>query len=128
MKIAKVIVDVPVLSINQSFDYLIPEELAPVVERGMRVIVPFGPRKTTGFIIDFVEKSDYENLKPIIEILDITPVLTDELLKVGLWLAEETLSFYITAFQAMLPQVLKSTYEKEIELLNEEGLAEELHN
>src|SRR5699024_1973140 len=28
----------------------------------------------------------------------------------------------------MLPQVLKSTYEKEIELLNEEGLAEELHN
>jgi len=128
MKIAKVIVDVPVLSINQSFDYLIPEELAPVVERGMRVIVPFGPRKTTGFIIDFVEKSDYENLKSIIEILDITPVLTDELLKVGLWLAEETLSFYITAFQAMLPQVLKSTYEKEIELLNEEGLAEELHN
>lgn len=126
MKVAKVIVDVPVLSINQSFDYLIPDELGDFVEKGMRVIVPFGPRKTSGIIIDITEESDHKRLKPIIEILDITPVLTEELLQVGLWLAEETLSFYITAFQAMLPQLLKSTYDREIELLDEGKLPEEL--
>jgi len=126
MKIAKVIVDVPVLSINQTFDYLIPEELVDVVEKGMRVVVPFGPRKTMGFIIGFDDESDFDHLKPIIEILDITPVLTEELLDLGIWLARETLSFYITAFQAMLPQILKSTYEKEIEVINKEKLPTDL--
>lgn len=122
MKVAKVIVDVPVLSINQTFDYLIPEKFKGVVQPGMRVIVPFGPRKITGFVLAISDNTEIEKLKPIIDLLDIEPVLTEELIDVGLWMAKETLSFYITAFQAMLPQLLKSTYEKEIELIRYEGL------
>src|SRR5699024_5474270 len=43
-----------------------------------------------------------------------TPVLTKELLYLGNWLAEKTLALQITTFQAMLPQLLKSTYKKEL--------------
>jgi len=113
VKIAKVIVDVPASSINQTFDYIVPEPFMDIIEPGMRVLVPFGPRKIMGFVVGFSDRSEHAKLKPILECLDIIPALTEELLGVGKWLAEETLCLYITAFQAMLPQALKSKYKKE---------------
>lgn len=111
MNIARVIVDVPASMVNQTFDYLIPEQFQEMLRPGMRVIIPFGPRKITGFVIERIAQSDFEHLKAIIDVLDVTPVLTDELLHVGQWLADETLSLYIMTFQAMLPQVLKAKYK-----------------
>lgn len=126
MKIARVIVDVPASVVNQTFDYKIPEKFHSMIEPGMRVIIPFGPRKITGFVIELIEQSTYDELKEIIDVLDLTPVLTSELLKVGKWLAEETISLYITTYQAMLPQVLKAKYEKEVLRVTKEPLPQPL--
>ncbi len=126
MKIAKIIVDVPASSINQTFDYLVPEKFQDILQEGMRVIVPFGPRKVMGFITGFTDESSHGKLKEIIDVLDITPVLTDELLELGKWIADKTISFYITVLQAMLPQVLKAHYKKEIVRLSEMELNPEL--
>lgn len=128
MNIAKVIVDVPAASINQTFDYLIPDKFINIVEKGMRVMIPFGPRKITGFVVELTDESEFDKLRSIIEVLDLTPVLTDELLELGKWLANETLCLYISAFQAMLPHVLKAKYDKEIERLTEKNLPEILEN
>lgn len=126
MNIAKVIVDVPASSINQTFDYHIPEKFQDMLEVGMRVVVPFGPRKIMGFVVERVNFTTFDRVKDILDVLDVTPVLTKELLDLGKWLANDTLSLYITALQAMLPQVLKSSYKKEIVKLTEENLPEEL--
>lgn len=126
MTIAKVIVDVPASVVNQTFDYAIPEQFHDVIQPGMRVIIPFGPRKITGFVIDITNQSEFKHLRNIIDVLDVQPVLTEELLQVGQWLAKETASLFITTFQAMLPQVLKSTYDKEIVRETEEQLTPEL--
>ncbi|TQS75613.1 primosomal protein N' [Ornithinibacillus gellani] len=114
MKIAQVIVDVPHKQVNQTFDYLVPERLLDMLQPGMRVIVPFGPRKIMGFVLEIGDRSEFKRLKEIEDVLDLTPVLTEELLELGQWLADETLSIYITAYQAMLPQVLKAKYKKEL--------------
>src|SRR5690625_893423 len=92
----------------------------------MRVIIPFGTRKITGFILEKSNYSQFDHLKEIIEILDVSPVLTKELLYIGQWLADETLSLYITTYQAMLPQVLKAKYDKEIVRVNDAPLTDEL--
>lgn len=126
MNIAKVIVDVQARSINQTFDYLIPDRFLDVLQNGMRVIVPFGPRKIMGYVVGRVSESAYDELKEIIDILDLTPALTEELLELGKWLADETLSLYITTYQAMLPQVLKSQYKKELVRLTDAKLADDL--
>ena len=118
MEVARVIVDVPTTNVNQTYDYLIPERFRGIVKRGVRVVIPFGRRKITGFVVDLLEESKVENLKALHDVLDLEPVLTDELLKLGKWLAEETISLYITTYQAMLPQVLKASYKKEIEKVN----------
>src|SRR5699024_5240197 len=82
----KVIVDVPASNVNQTFDYYIPEKFKPIVQKGMRVVIPFGPRKITGFIIGFTDESEFKKLREIIDVLDIIPALTDELLELGKWL------------------------------------------
>ncbi|GGA84179.1 primosomal protein N' [Ornithinibacillus halotolerans] len=126
MNIASVIVDVQAKSINQTFDYLIPERYVDILTTGMRVIVPFGPRKITGFVVGLKDNSEFDKLKEIIEVLDIEPVLTEELLELGKWVADDTLTMYITAYQAMLPQVLKAQYKKELVRNTDERLPEDL--
>ncbi len=112
MHIAKVIVDVPASQVNQTFDYKIPEKFKSIIQKGMRVVIPFGPRKITGFVIGFTEETEVKRLRELIDVLDIIPALTGELLELGKWLSDETMSLYITTYQAMLPQVLKSKYER----------------
>ncbi len=120
MNIAKVIVDVPAKQTDRSFDYLIPEDFQGVILPGIRVVVPFGPRNVQGFVIGIESKSDVKKLKTIKELLDIEPILNDELLQLGQWVSEQTLSFQISAFQAMLPAALKSKYEKEVKVVSDD--------
>ncbi len=112
MNIAKVIVDVPASNVNQTFDYKVPEQFQSMIKKGMRVVIPFGPRKITGFVIGFTNESEFKKLREIIDILDIIPALKNELLDLGRWLSDQTMSLYISTYQAMLPQVLKSKYER----------------
>ncbi|OZU90371.1 primosomal protein N' [Virgibacillus indicus] len=128
MNIAKVIVDVPASSINQTFDYLVPEKFQDILQTGMRVIVPFGPRKIMGFVVGKSSESSFDKLKEIVDVLDLIPALTPELLDLGKWLANETLSLYITALQAMLPQVMKAQYNKEIVRMTDSELSSEFEN
>lgn len=112
MNVASVIVDVPAMQTDRTFDYTIPKEWKGIIVPGMRVVVPFGPRKIQGFVIDLKEKGEVSKLKPIHEPMDLIPVLNQELLTLGDWLTEKTLCFKISAFQAMLPAAMKAKYEK----------------
>ncbi|MDQ0245629.1 primosomal protein N' (replication factor Y) [Bacillus fengqiuensis] len=117
MKIASVIVDVAAKQTDRTFDYLIPDKWEDILQRGMRVVVPFGPRKVQGFVVNIKNQSEFKKLKPIADLLDPYPVLTKELLQIGHWLTEKTLCFAISAFQAMLPAAMKAAYDKEVKLL-----------
>lgn len=116
MKIASVIVDVPAKQTDRAFDYLIPTEWLETIQPGMRVIVPFGPRKIQGFVTEIKADSEFKKLREIIEPMDLEPVLNRELLDLGNWLTINTLCFKIYAYQAMLPAALKAKYEKKVKL------------
>lgn len=126
MNFARVVVDVPAQQTNRLFDYQIPDQFKGTIKEGMRVVVPFGSRKIMGFVLELTKETTIEKPKPISSLIDVTPVLTQELLAVGKWLSEKTLSFYISSFLAMLPQALKAKYDKEIERITVEELPEEL--
>ncbi|MGG1247145.1 primosomal protein N' [Bacillus spizizenii] len=118
MNFAEVIVDVSTKNIDRPFDYKIPDHLKGMIKTGMRVIVPFGPRKIQGFVTAVKEASDLsgKSVKEVEDLLDLTPVLTEELMNLSSWLSDKTLSFKITALQAMLPAALKAKYEKELKI------------
>lgn len=121
-KIASVIVDVPVLQIDRPFDYLIPDDLCDHLEKGMRVIVPFGNRQVQGFVVNIKEETEVVELKEIIEPMDIEPVLNPELLELGEYIANETLCLKISAYQVMLPPALKAKYDKFLTLDDEKRM------
>ena len=50
-------------------------------------------------------------MRPIQQILDLTPVLNTELLNLSDYLASETFAFRITILQTMLPNVFKANYD-----------------
>ncbi|MDQ0161686.1 primosomal protein N' [Aeribacillus alveayuensis] len=126
MRYASVIVDLKVSQTDRSFDYEIPHEWRGIIKPGMRVVVPFGSRKLQGFVVEVKDESAVKKVKAIDELLDPTPVLNEELLKLGEWLTESTLCFKITAFQAMLPSALKANYQKEL-LIHKDRSYEHLH-
>jgi len=110
--IAEVVVEVPARNIDRTFDYLIPHELQSLVKLGSRVIVPFGPRRIQGYVIGLKATGEVDKLKEIEKVLDQTPPLTPELIKLAHWMSQEYVCLLITALQAMLPAVLKSKTEK----------------
>ncbi|MGE7779194.1 primosomal protein N' [Peribacillus sp. NPDC097264] len=118
MDIASVIVDVPAKQTDREFDYRIPKKWIQVIKPGMRVIVPFGPRMVQGFVTGLKDKSEFAKLRHIKELMDLEPVLNDELLQLGDWLTKEAMCFKISALQAMLPAAMKAKYEKVINIVD----------
>ncbi|MGO4887834.1 primosomal protein N' [Anaerobacillus sp. MEB173] len=115
--IAKIIVDVPSGQTDRTFDYDIPEEWGNTIEIGMRVVVSFGPRKVQGFVVETTnDTTANKKLKPISEVLDPAPVLTQELVDLGFWLSQRTLCFQISAYQAMIPAAMRASYKKVLRL------------
>ncbi len=119
MDIAAVIVDVPAKQTDREFDYRIPPKWKTIIQPGMRVIVPFGPRMVQGFVTSLKEKSSFEKLRSIKEPMDLEPVLNQELLQLGDWMTYEAMCFKISALQAMLPAALKAKYEKVLNIIDE---------
>lgn len=117
---AQVIVDVPHTDTDKPFDYQIPTELEPFVVVGSRVTVPFGNRLIQGYVVQLLEDTAVQRVKPIEDVLDPIPPLTEELIQLGGWLSERYICRRYHAYQAMLPTSLRSSYKKEV-YITEEG-------
>jgi primosomal protein N' (replication factor Y) (superfamily II helicase) len=100
--------------LRRCFDYLPP--VSPVVEtlpRGSRVVVPFGARKVVGMVVAIVSKSDQPEgkLRPIEEVLDPEPLLSEMLLDLFLWSADYYLHPVGDALLSTLPALLRKGRE-----------------
>lgn len=113
MAVAEVVVDIKNKAVDRVFDYEIPDGLVDVVQPGVRVMVPFGPRALAGFVLRVKESSDYgKKLRKINRVMDVVPVLNEELLALGIDLAKETGATMISCFDAMIPAAMKTKYRK----------------
>ena len=103
--IAKIAVSAATYWIDRPYDYLVPEEFGDRVQPGMRVCVPFsrGNRQTEGVVLAMADGSKYETLKPILAVLDDKPVLTEEQLRLALFMRERFFCTVYDAVKAILP-------------------------
>ena len=74
--------------LDQPFTYALPETLRHRVLPGCRIIVPFGNRKLTGIVLRCHDDPPGMALKPALRLVDAEPVLEEELLNLGRWIAE----------------------------------------
>ena len=112
-KIAKVIVDMPLMQTDKPFSYKIPEALLPVITAGSRVHVPFGKgnRLLQGFVVS-VDSGSAQHLKTIIDVLDVEPVLNQEQLELADQMRKTVFSYKISILKSMIPNLLNSNYDR----------------
>lgn len=109
-------VAVNVSAISGLFDYAIPDELAPHLQAGCLVIVPFGRQTVQGIIIALIDSPAVEDPKPIIDLLDPAPVLTPPQLALAILLADSTLNPLASIVSLMLPVGLSQQADISYEL------------
>ncbi|MGA9278479.1 MAG: hypothetical protein WBV89_16080, partial [Ilumatobacter sp.] len=82
-RIARVLPDVT--GLDKSFDYSIPEDLAPMVRIGTIVRVELHGRRIGGWVVDIVSDSeiDFDDLKPIAKVTGFGP--SEELIELAEW-------------------------------------------
>ncbi len=107
------------LAIDKVFDYKIPEEWGELVRVGKRVFVPFGNKKTTGFVVGLKQSSGVSVLKDIEDILDTQPVFDENMLDLCRWMSQYYVCSLGEALQAALPG-LGDWEEKTIISLNKD--------
>lgn len=115
--IINVLVELSNRNIDKYFSYKVPSDLENKIKIGIRVLVPFANFKLVGFVMSIEENfsNDYE-LKEIIEVIDEEVILTKELLELGKYISETTLSTLISSYQVMLPNGYKASHKKKINI------------
>lgn len=128
---AQVIVDVPTMQTDQPYTYLVPDEWQAVIECGMRVEVPFGEgnRHIQGFVTALPTElaESTLSLKSLIRVIDLAPVVNQELLQLADYMKDVTFSFKINCLQTMLPAAMKAAYQKKFVLLDEDHPVKETY-
>ena len=118
MTYANIILPLP---LDGYFTYSVPDALASRVQNGMRVTVPFGKSKTyVGIVAEYpvdvpkpVEEVAQQGKKKIVykniaDVLDDTPILLPQQLKLWKWIADYYMSPIGDVYKAALPSGLKA--------------------
>ncbi len=109
------------LSLERNYTFGIPIELHDKVKVGCRVEVQFGKRKVYSGIVKKIHaiKPEYYQVKPIRNLLDIEPIVTETQLKFWEWMASYYMCTEGEVMNAALPSHLKLVSETFI-VLNED--------
>jgi primosomal protein N' (replication factor Y) len=101
MTFVQIAVNVP--GVTGVFDYALPPEWTGQIGLGHLVMVPFGKQTVQGVILRFVEKTATQQVKTILEPLDLQPVLTPAQIALAERMAETTLASLADIIALMLP-------------------------
>ncbi|HEV8132484.1 MAG TPA: primosomal protein N' [Acidobacteriota bacterium] len=117
MRLVQVAVAAPV---RKTFTYTLTADLE--LSAGMRVLVPFGRKLLTGYVVGFPDNTeiDLSLLRPVKKALDFEPIISPELIQLGFWLAQYYLASPGEVFRSMLPAGLNFRGDYEISLLEDE--------
>ena len=95
----------------------------PVV--GGRVLVPFRQQRMTGVVVELHDRKPSVRTKNVLSLLDASPVLDDQLLRLGRWIANYYLAPLGEVFRTMLP--LSAEFKRSITYRITEGGLAALH-
>src|ERR1700688_1174683 len=87
--------------LDMVFTYRVPAEVTAVV--GGRVLVPFRQQRMTGVVVELHDRKPTVKIKNILSVLDVSPVLDEQLLRLGRWIADYYLAPLGEVFRTMLP-------------------------
>jgi primosomal protein N' (replication factor Y) len=76
------------LPVYKTFTYSVPETLWPFITAGKRVLVPFGRRRVTGYILGTSQDSNPGEIKHILDVLDEQPLFPQSMIPFFQWISD----------------------------------------
>ena len=104
---------VPV-SVRIPYTYLVPKPLEKDLRVGHRVLVPFGSRSLSGYVLELSRTQPDKVLKTIKEILDPAPLFPSEMVPFFRWISEYYLYPIGLVVQTGLPGGLSARTHREV--------------
>jgi primosomal protein N' (replication factor Y) len=97
------------LPLHGTFTYSVSGEKAAGIQPGMRVVVPFGPKKIyTGLVAKVHhQKPDHYEVKEVLSVPDVQPVVLESQIRLWEWISDYYLCSPGEVFKAALPARLK---------------------
>lgn len=104
MAFCEVIVDIVHENVDKVFTYRVPEGMR--LEAGMRVQIPFGPRKIEGYVVRLTERSDIP-CKCVIRPLEDYPALLPHMMCLAVELSHEAHCPLAETIRLMIPAQMR---------------------
>ena len=116
MRFANVIIDQDAKALDREFVYTIPDDLE--VNLGERVVVPFGARVLEGFVVDIIDKTDFDvsKIKSIIRTVDGFAVIKKEMLSLMHYMADNLHLKLASILRLFLPSEMRTGKVKELKV------------
>lgn len=111
---ASVIIDQDSKALDKVFEYSIPNELK--IEKGMRVLVPFGTRILQGFVVDINENCEYDanKIKRIISVVEDFACIKPEMLDLMKFMCKKYHLRLTSVLKLFIPSQMREGKVKEI--------------
>ena len=111
--IATVAVEKTFFNYDSDYDYYVPDTLKTDIKIGARVKVPFGRGNVlrNGIVVKLFEAIN-SDLKEIVSVSSKTPVLSEEMVGLALWLKERCFCTTYECLKQMLPRGLDKVGDK----------------
>jgi primosomal protein N' (replication factor Y) len=113
------IVDVAIaVGVRKTFSYSVPPELRESIVEGMRVLVPFGRKLLTGYVVGFPERAQvlHVKLRAVKELLEPEPAIPAALVETALWVARYYFAPPGEVFRALFPAGTQVSGERRVAL------------
>jgi len=76
------------LPVYKTFTYSVPETFGPFITAGKRVLVPFGRRRVTGYVLGASQDSNPGEIKHIMDVLDEQPIFPQSMIPFFQWISD----------------------------------------
>ncbi len=107
MRYCEVIVDIAHEQVDRVFTYRVPNGLA--LQPGMRVLVPFGPRKIEGYVVRLMDATEYPDarVKDVIRALEDYPALLPHLMSLAVDVKQQAHCPLVEALRLLIPAQMR---------------------
>ncbi len=111
--------------LSQTFTYRLPLALRQDAQVGARLLVPFGRKLATGYVValhaalDPAAGLEDSEIKDAEELLDAEPLLTPEVLEITRWISDYYAAPWGEVLKAALPAGLNATIEQVVQITSE---------
>ncbi|MDH7516219.1 MAG: primosomal protein N' [Bacteroidota bacterium] len=105
---------------KDTLTYGVPEAFEGIITAGFRVVVPLGRKPVMGFVVRLHDVKPEFSVKPVLEILDPRPVLSESLMRLCTWAARYYCCPLGDALKAALPQGMGIETERAVVLATDD--------